>query len=226
VTSPARLGPRPSEEPDATAHISRLLAAPTVLAGRRGVLMPAGRRRQTPMLGKADVRVENMAPGTIERLGLSYDEMKKIDPAMTFAEPAVRERGQVRERLRLRPDRLGRRRQIGVTRGPNRPPVKPGPSFGDTVTGILKAPSCAGPLPLVHRADDGSPPSSADAESRCSLACAPALPPRSAASPVERCGDSLHAYVLGAGLYRCRSLATPCGCAELPDGRRMTGADT
>ncbi len=32
------------------------------------------------LLKKADVTVENMAPGTIARLGPGYDEVKKINP--------------------------------------------------------------------------------------------------------------------------------------------------
>ena len=32
------------------------------------------------MLKKADITAENMAPGTIERLGLGYDVVKKLNP--------------------------------------------------------------------------------------------------------------------------------------------------
>src|SRR5881394_3797883 len=35
---------------------------------------------------KADVTVENMAPGTIERLGLGYDEVKKINPGIIYCQ--------------------------------------------------------------------------------------------------------------------------------------------
>ena len=49
------------------------------------------------MLKKADVMVENMAPGTIERLGLDYESVKKLNPASSIArsralEPAARMR--------------------------------------------------------------------------------------------------------------------------------------
>ena len=36
------------------------------------------------LLKKADVTIENMAPGTIERLGLGYDEVKKINPGIIY----------------------------------------------------------------------------------------------------------------------------------------------
>src|SRR2546426_4476697 len=33
---------------------------------------------------KADVTVENMAPGTIERLGLGYDDVRKLNPRIIY----------------------------------------------------------------------------------------------------------------------------------------------
>src|SRR5438309_184255 len=41
---------------------------------------PRGVHLVKELLKKADVTVENMAPGTIERLGLGYDEVKKLNP--------------------------------------------------------------------------------------------------------------------------------------------------
>jgi len=38
------------------------------------------------LLKKADVTIENMAPGTIERLGLGYDEVKKINPGIIYCQ--------------------------------------------------------------------------------------------------------------------------------------------
>ena len=34
----------------------------------------------------ADVMVENMAPGTIERLGLGYDDVKKLNPGIIYCQ--------------------------------------------------------------------------------------------------------------------------------------------
>src|SRR5467141_5417099 len=41
---------------------------------------PRGLEIVKAMLKKADVTVENMAPGTIERLGLGYDVVKELNP--------------------------------------------------------------------------------------------------------------------------------------------------
>ena len=47
---------------------------------------PRGLEIVKQMLAKADVTVENMAPGTIERLGLGYDEVKKINESLAAME--------------------------------------------------------------------------------------------------------------------------------------------
>ena len=46
---------------------------------------PRGLAIVKELLKKADVAAENMAPGTIERLGLGYDEVKKLNPASSTA---------------------------------------------------------------------------------------------------------------------------------------------
>ncbi|MBT5665796.1 MAG: formyl-CoA transferase, partial [Rhodospirillaceae bacterium] len=38
------------------------------------------------MIAKADVMVENFAPGAIERLGLSYDVVREINPGIIYAQ--------------------------------------------------------------------------------------------------------------------------------------------
>ena len=38
------------------------------------------------LLARADVTVENMAPGTIERLGLGYDTVKAINPGIIYCQ--------------------------------------------------------------------------------------------------------------------------------------------
>ena len=47
---------------------------------------PRGLEIVKELLKKADVTVENMAPGTIERLGLGYDEVKKISPGIIYCQ--------------------------------------------------------------------------------------------------------------------------------------------
>ena len=63
------------------------------------------------MAKKADVMIENMAPGTIERLGLGYDAIRALNPRHHLCPGQGFRRGQpVREEPRLRHDRAGLRR--------------------------------------------------------------------------------------------------------------------
>src|SRR6201994_1848619 len=43
---------------------------------------PEGLALVKDLLRKADITVENMAPGTIERLGLGYEDVKKLNPGI------------------------------------------------------------------------------------------------------------------------------------------------
>src|SRR5262245_49102583 len=46
----------------------------------------AGKRLALDLAKKADVFVENFAPGAIERLGLGYDVVSKINPGIVYAQ--------------------------------------------------------------------------------------------------------------------------------------------
>ena len=47
---------------------------------------PRGLALVKDLLRKADVCVENMAPGTIERLGLGYDDVRAINPGIIYCQ--------------------------------------------------------------------------------------------------------------------------------------------
>ena len=108
---------------------------------------PKGLEIVRELLKKADVMVENMAPGTIERLGLSYDEVKKINPGIIFCQIKGFGAGSPYEKS-LAFDMIAQAAggTISVTGDADRPPVKPGPSLGDTGTGMLMAISILGAL--------------------------------------------------------------------------------
>src|ERR1700749_1167820 len=100
---------------------------------------PRGLEIVSDLLKKADVMGENMAPGTIERLGLSYDEVKKINPGIIYCQVKAFATGSPYEKS-LAFDMIAQAAGglISVTgEGGGAPPVKPGTSFGDTGTGML-----------------------------------------------------------------------------------------
>ena len=117
---------------------------------------PKGLEIVKDMLKKADITAENMAPGTIERLGLDYELVKKINPRILycrikgFASGSPHEKG-------LAFDMIAQAAggPISVTGWPDQPPVKPGLSFGDTGTGMLMAATILGALHERNRTGQG-----------------------------------------------------------------------
>jgi formyl-CoA transferase len=112
---------------------------------------PRGLEIVKDLLKKADVTVENMAPGTIERLGLGYDVVHELNPRIVYCQVKGFGEGSPYEK-NLAFDMIAQAAggPISVTGDADRPPVKPGPSFGDTGTGMLMAVSI---LAALYRRD-------------------------------------------------------------------------
>src|SRR5271163_1166603 len=101
---------------------------------------PRGVALVKQMAAKADVFIENMAPGTIEKLGLGWDELRKINPRLIYAQVKGFGEGSPSEHA-LAFDMIAQACGGGmaVTGQRDGPPVKPGPTLGDTGTGLPMA---------------------------------------------------------------------------------------
>jgi formyl-CoA transferase len=99
------------------------------------------------MARQADVFIENMAPGTIERLGLGWEELHALNPRLIYAQVKGFGEGSPYEH-NLAFDMIAQAcgGTMSITGEPGQPPVKPGPSLGDTGTGMLMAISILGAL--------------------------------------------------------------------------------
>src|SRR6201981_2231526 len=99
------------------------------------------------MAKKADVMIENMAPGTIERIGLGYDAIRALNPGIIYAQVKGFGEGSPYER-NLAFDMIAQAcgGTMSITGEPDGPPIKPGPSLGDTGTGMTMAISILGAL--------------------------------------------------------------------------------
>ncbi|MEZ5815588.1 MAG: CoA transferase [Hyphomicrobiaceae bacterium] len=108
---------------------------------------PRGLEIVRDLIAKADVMVENMAPGTIERLRLGYDDVKALNPGIIYCQIKGFGQGSPYEKS-LAFDMIAQAAggTFSVTGDGDRPPVKPGPSLGDTGTGMLMAISILGAL--------------------------------------------------------------------------------
>lgn len=117
---------------------------------------PRGLEIVKELLKKADITVENMAPGTIERLGLGYDAVKQLNPGIIYCQVKGFGTGSPYEK-NLAFDMIAQAAggPISVTGYPDLPPVKPGLSFGDTGTGMLMAATILGALHERNRTGQG-----------------------------------------------------------------------
>ena len=92
------------------------------------------------MIAKADVVMENMAPGTFARLGFDWPRLHALNPRLIFAQV----KGFAPESPHanyLSFDMIAQAMggTMGVNGHPDQPPVRPGPTIGDTGTGMLAA---------------------------------------------------------------------------------------
>ena len=108
---------------------------------------PKGLALVKDMLRKADVCIENFAPGAIERLGLSYDVVKEINPGIIYAQVKGFGEGSPYEK-NLAFDMIAQAAggTFSVTGEKDGPPTRPGFSLGDTGTGMLMAITILGAL--------------------------------------------------------------------------------
>ena len=95
---------------------------------------PEGLDLAKDMIAKADVMMENFAPGAIERLGLSYDVVKEINPGIIYAQVKGFGEGSPFEK-NLAFDMIAQAcgGTFSVTGEGDGPPTRPGISLGDTL---------------------------------------------------------------------------------------------
>ena len=108
---------------------------------------PKGLALVKDLAGKADVMVENFAPGAIERLGLSADVIRSINPSIIYCQVKGFGEGSPYEK-NLAFDMIAQAcgGTMSITGERDGRPLKPGPSLGDTGTGMVLAISILGAL--------------------------------------------------------------------------------
>jgi len=98
---------------------------------------PEGLALVKRLIGEADVMIENFAPGAIERLGLGWDVVREINPKIIYAQIKGFAEGSPSEKF-LSFDMIGQ--AVGgimsITGDADGRPIKPGPTIGDTGTGL------------------------------------------------------------------------------------------
>src|SRR5262249_43182785 len=112
---------------------------------KRGVALdlktPGGAKILRRLIGKADVLVENFAPGVMERLGFGYEQLRKDYPALIYCSLSGFGRtGPYRHRRGFDVVAQAMSGIMSFTgEGPDGPPVKCGAPLSDITAGILAA---------------------------------------------------------------------------------------
>ncbi len=109
---------------------------------------PRGRHIFTELLQKADVLVENFAPGTIERLGFGYDGVRQINPRLIYVQIKGFGAGPYEHYVSFDMIAQSVGGALSLTGTPQTEPLKPGPTIGDTGTGLHGA---IGILAALHQ---------------------------------------------------------------------------
>ena len=101
------------------------------------------------MIERADILIENFRPGVVERLGFDYETVAGINPRIIYAQIKGFGRGSPYEEY-LSFDPIGQAVGgiLSFTGYPDGPPLKPGPTMGDTGTGLH---SCIGVLAALYQ---------------------------------------------------------------------------
>jgi crotonobetainyl-CoA:carnitine CoA-transferase CaiB-like acyl-CoA transferase len=117
---------------------------------------PQGLQLVKDLAAKADVLVENFAPGAIERLGLGPDVIRKINPSIIYCQVKGFGEGSPYEK-NLAFDMIAQACSgiMSTTGELDGRPLKPGPSLGDTGTGMLLSISILGALFRRSRTGQG-----------------------------------------------------------------------
>jgi crotonobetainyl-CoA:carnitine CoA-transferase CaiB-like acyl-CoA transferase len=115
-----------------------------------------GRELVKDLARTADVMIENFAPGAIERLGLGYDVIKSVNPAIIYCQVKGFGTGSPYER-NLAFDMIAQAcgGLMSITGEEGGPPCKPGATIGDTGTGMLMAASILGAYVRRLRTGEG-----------------------------------------------------------------------
>jgi CoA:oxalate CoA-transferase len=101
---------------------------------------PKGKEVFLKLVIGADVVCENFSVGTMEKLGLGYDVLKKVNPKIIYASiSGFGLTGPLAEKKSYDIVAQAMSGMMSITGSPEGPPTKVGPSIGDNCTGIYLA---------------------------------------------------------------------------------------
>jgi formyl-CoA transferase len=125
-----------TEDPDLDSHYFLLLNA-NKLSVTLNLRHPDGKALLLRLIADADVFIENLRPGAVERLGLGYDAVRAVNPRIVYAQvKGYAPDGPFGQFPSFDPIGQATGGAVSLTGSLDGPPLKPGPTIGDTGTGL------------------------------------------------------------------------------------------
>jgi crotonobetainyl-CoA:carnitine CoA-transferase CaiB-like acyl-CoA transferase len=158
------------------------------------------------MAGRADVFVENFAPGAIERLGLGWEVLHALHPRLIYGQVKGFGSGSPYEK-NLAFDMIAQAcgGTMAITGERDGPPCKPGPTLGDTSTGMLLAIGILGALYQRHTTGKGRRVQVAMQDAQLQYSRGAFIQHARTGEPAMRNGaKSLAGSMAPAGIYPCK----------------------
>jgi formyl-CoA transferase len=117
---------------------------------------PDGLRTSRELAARADVIVENFAPGTMERLGVGWEQLQAINPKLVYCSVSgFGQTGPYRGRLAMDPIIQAMSGVMSVTGAPDGEPMGIGAPVADAIGGMFAAYAIVGSLYAVQRGGPG-----------------------------------------------------------------------
>jgi crotonobetainyl-CoA:carnitine CoA-transferase CaiB-like acyl-CoA transferase len=102
--------------------------------------VPAGQKLLLDLASKADVVVENFRPGTMEKWGIGYDTLSKVNPELILLSiSGYGQTGPYASRAAYDRIALAFAGVLNITGFPDRPPVRPGVAMADYQAALFGA---------------------------------------------------------------------------------------
>jgi formyl-CoA transferase len=115
-----------------------------------------GKRLFREVIGKSDVLLENFSPGALDRLGLGYDALAKINPRLIYATiKGFGTYGPYRDYKSYEPIAQAMGGAMSITGFPENPPTFVVPAIGDSGTGMHMAIGILAALQQRHASGRG-----------------------------------------------------------------------